>query len=311
MSFQSALFQVLQEKLPAHSSSAKWLAAQLDIDYSAAHRKISGKSHLKPDEMAQLFQLCPELVTALPQPATGQHLVVRHSSFRDYTGLERYLTGVRDQLQQALEEDMRLDYFARDLPFFFFLAQPELAAYKFAMWTQQLKEGMVPPLSPEIGNLCEDIFALYGALPSKEIWYSGALDSQLDQLQWHYEVKVLDAGQYQQLLEAYLGTLRHFKNAGKKGHKEEGGTYELYGSGFCTLNNGGIFKNAEKSRLLQAVMSVFFIQTEQSEMVEVFEHEYEAHLQRALNLHNRKWAQRFFSKQEKRIKATIADLKKA
>lgn len=300
MSLHTRIIETLSRQIPPENSLVKWLSQQLDIDYSAAHRKMTGKSQLKLTELEQLCRVQPELATLLPTADQGQ-MVVEQSSFQSYEGLSRYLSQVEKQLEQALAQGMELRYFARDFPFFFFLSEPRLAAYKFAMWTHQLPEEGLKPLDANLENQCQAIAELYRRLPSFEIWYNQALKNQIDQLSWHFDLGFISREAYYELLEAFRSALQPYEQWAASGQKNSDTPYKLYSTGFCTLNNGGLFQNGSQSKLLQAVMSVFFIATQAEEMVTVFQREFDAHLQQSLNLHNQKNAQQFFGAQEQAL----------
>lgn len=301
MSLQTRIIEALSRQIPPENSLVKWLSQQLDIDYSAAHRKVNGKSQFKLTELELLCRAQPELATLLPTAEQGQ-MVVQQSSFQSYEGLTRYLTQVERQLEQALAQQMELRYFARDFPFFFFLSEPRLAAYKFAMWTHQLPEEGLKPLDANLEKQCQAIAELYRRLPSFEIWYNQALKNQIDQLSWHCDLGFISREAYYELLDAFRTALQPYQQWAASGQKNSDTPYKLYSTGFCTLNNGGLFQNGTQYRLLQAVMSVFFIATQAEEMVTVFQREFEAHLQQSLNLHNQKNAQQFFGAQEQALR---------
>jgi len=300
-SIQAKVMEILQQELGEGTSLVKWLSSTLSLEYSAAYRKAHCSSHLKLNELAIIYRECPKVHRVWPNEDQQGRVLVKQHSFANYQDVETYLQQVKSQLERALQYKMTLQYFARDFPLFLFLAEPVLLEYKMSMWTHQLPENGLTKLSAEAQALAGEVYQLYCLLPSEEIWFARAMQNQMDQLQWHHSIAVIDDGQLQAIKAAFERALSRFHQFALKGSKREDGhaNYQLFSSGFCTLNNGGIFKKEGHSELSLALMSVFFITSEQRELVAVFEREYAAHLKSALHLQNQKWAAAFFEEQKK------------
>lgn len=298
---QMEIMSIIQRELGNRASLIKWLEATLNIDYSSAHRKARGNSQLKLEELALLSHQLPAINEVWHQNNHPNQLVGKQSYFNDFESIEEYLDEVQSKMQQAVQNNMTLYYFARDFPIFLFLAHPVLTDYKMSMWAHELEQNGIRKLPERLHQKCRTIFERYLQLPSEEIWFAKALQNQMDQLHWHHSIQAITAEELKSIKQAFAHTLQRFQEFALKGSKtaEKPSNYHLFSSGFSTLNNGGIFKNESHQELSLALMSVFFMATTQKDMIAVFEREYAAHLKNALSLQNQKWSAQFFGEQLK------------
>jgi len=305
---QMEIMSIIQRELGNRASLIKWLQATLNIDYSSAHRKARGNSQLKLEELVLLSQKLPAINKVWHHHNNTSLLVGKQSYFHDFESIEDYLNEVHGKMQQAVQNNMTLYYFARDFPIFLFLAHPVLTDYKMSMWTHELEQSGIRNLPERIHRKCKAIFKRYLELPSEEIWFTKALQNQMDQLHWHHSIEAINSEELKTIKQAFAHTLQRFQEFALEGSKtaDKPSNYHLFSSGFSTLNNGGIFKNESHQELSLALMSVFFMATTQKDMMAVFEREYAAHLKSALSLQNQKWSAQFFGEQMKILEDSLS-----
>lgn len=285
---QESLLNGLKQLIPEHESANKWLAQLLKIDEATASRKFSGKSILKPAHIAKIVAAQPNLLnTLVPKEMQKEVLIGNYAYFTQPTDIEGYLVKVKAVLENARDNGLKLHYFARDLPLFFFLAHPVVFRFNIAVWCNNVSIENIEKPHPALESLAQTVFQLYLQIATEEIWYKNLINNQLFQLEYYSSCGKMSLAQKENILNAMRFVFSGARNWAIEGKKEPG-AYDLSVSDYALLNNGGLLKNKRQTLMLMtSLSSVFFVSTQHPETLKSFNTEYAFHKERAISLaHN-------------------------
>ena len=187
---QAVYLKSIQQHI-APVNLADELAKLLSMSRSAAYRRVSGESLLNFDEIALLLQHYPiSLETQLNPNTTRFNVPFLHQSPRTMT---EYLDSIERHLSVlANSQAAKIQYVAHEIPFFQYLFEPDLAAFKMYMWSRTVWR--VPSMRFESFDLdtyrrdvglqrqIRRLSEMYASISSEEIWNSNMLDITLNQI---------------------------------------------------------------------------------------------------------------------------------
>ena len=284
---QKPLLNGLKELIPPNQSANKWLAQLLGVDEATASRKFSGKTILKPEHIEKIVAHYPNLLhTLVPKKLQKEVLIGNYSYFSKPKDIETYLLKVKGVLELALSKNLKLHYFARDLPLFFFLALPAIFRFKIAMWCNTVSIENTAKAYPGLEALAETVFQLYQQVPTEEIWYKNLINNQLFQLDFYTSCGKMTPHKKKEILEAMRHVFYKARDWAIDGKKDTG-SYNLSISDYALLNNGGLLKSKNQTLMLMtSLSSVFFVSTQHPQTLKSFNAEYAFHKERAISLAN-------------------------
>jgi hypothetical protein len=271
---QARLFKGLQTRIGGNESLVKWLATTLDIDISLANRKANGSVGLSLAQLELVIEALPLAVEdLLPNDRKNQIFVGSYSYFRNNEEVEAYLLSIIKNFEFASKSGAHLQYFARDLPLFYFFLNKEMARFKFSMWTNELRSSGLQSFNSNIFTLCEEIAGLYRSLHSTEMWNQEVMKNQREQIMWYYGLKAISAAERDRLLAILGEILVDYQNWATVGNKGDG-KLDLYVTTFNTMNNGGLLTIGKHSQLMTALSGVFFISSANPHLAESFQEQF-------------------------------------
>lgn len=276
-SYQAYLFAKIQERLGKNVSVVKWLQEVLAIESSAASRKVSGITGMKVEQLLPIIEKMPGLLEdMIPGRKYQNGFMGNYSQFRTMEEVDNYLKGIIESFGVAVKNEAELKYFARDLPLFFFLANRELANYKFSMWTDSIVKGRIEKLNDNTFSLIQEVNALYQDLNTTEIWYDAMMVNQRAQIHWYRHLGAYDDVKRDELLAILREELDNYRGWAAKGKKRLG-NFRLLFSRFSTMNNGGLMCMGSHRNLMTALSGVFYVSSANEQLCESFERQFEAH----------------------------------
>ncbi len=255
---QNTFIQRLQEVLPKGQSLAPVLSDTLNISLDSAYRRINGKTAFSLEESLHLARNFNLSLDGLTDPNQQN----AHFSFQD---LQPSLESFEEYLDLLLENLLRLDafpgaqlyYSCLDIPIFFNLGHPQIAAFKMFYWMHSILEveelqtkvfepDLIPDRFLEKGKA---IYNAYCRIPSIELWTTNTMDSTLRQIEFynnagHIRSKEVNEG----LFEDLQSMLRDLNTMAEKGTKvinrvpepAEKDNYKLYESDIELTGNGAL-----------------------------------------------------------------------
>jgi hypothetical protein len=227
---QVLLFQHLKSILPPHLSMADEVADLLEISADSAYRRIRGE---KPITLEELEKVCVQYNISM-----DQFLHLKTNSFL-FSGIlreekERSFDDWLDHLTKQLMfmntlGSKRLYWLLKDIPPISHFQIPELARFKFFLWTKSIlhydsMRGVRFDLKDSRYDAYEQksrkVFELFNNIPITEIWNIESINSSLRQIRFHY-----DAGSFRTKQDALLlfdkmfDLINHFEQQAETGVK--------------------------------------------------------------------------------------------
>ncbi|WP_421750971.1 helix-turn-helix domain-containing protein [Croceimicrobium sp.] len=248
----------LQELIPPGQSLAPVLSEALDISMDSAYRRINGKTTFSLEEALILARQYNLSLDGLTDP-TQQNA---HFSFQDlqpsFSSFSEYLDLLLNNLNRlAAAPDARLYYSCLDIPIFFNLGSPQIAAFKMFYWMHSILEveelqtkifepELIPDYFIEKGKL---IYDTYCKIPSIELWTTNTLNSTLRQIEYYNNAGHIRSPEVNEALFADLQImLDRLNTMAEKGTKvidrvptdKERDNYKLYESDIELTGNGAL-----------------------------------------------------------------------
>lgn len=275
---QKRLFCLLEGRFSEHQSMSKSLEDLWNLDQSVVRRKINGDSKLSLDQLETLVNEYPFLVEEfLPPELRETTFLASSNQVLDFDSVSHYLKRVINAFKMAVAKNAKIKYVARDLPFFFFLSHPYLAAYKFLMHTKaDIPKGLIK-LSGEAWSLCQEAYELYLQIDSEEIWSQFLVLNQFHHITWLHQLGRISEGLKCELQALIKAQLMRYKNWGEKGRKEGRGHLDLFSTQFIAMNNGGILLEPGSKKMMTTLSNVNFISYIHPQLCENFERDFDAH----------------------------------
>lgn len=187
---QIQFLKSIQKKIHPRSLADE-LMALLSINKSSAYRRLTGESQLSFNETVLLLQTYSVSLETQLNPQTTRF----HAPFLNNkpTSMTAYLDSIERNLSVlAQSPDSKIQYMAHEVPFFHYLFEPDLAAFKMYMWSRTVwriesmrfedfdldKYRQDAALQKQMQRLS----AMYASIESEEIWNSNMLDITLNQI---------------------------------------------------------------------------------------------------------------------------------
>ncbi len=279
---QRAFFKAIEAELPEKSSLIQWTADHLDVSYASAQRRVSGDKELSAGELIQLTMLVPiaaqRVLEAYPLRDSS---LITDNSFSSKEDFLQYLRNIKSLFQKAFDSgDAFLQYVAYDFPIFLFLPNSLMLEYKFAFWSNRLRDGL-EPLPPEAYIIARDIYSIYQKMNSEELWNPGALRIQIRQLDLNLESGLLNQGQYAGL-RSFLQRIQKEQYAWARAEKKQGGgAYRLYSHEDITITNGALLSFGSTQQMMGAYAHVKFFSSQSQAHIKGYQEDWSTHLRLA------------------------------
>jgi hypothetical protein len=193
---QSILFNRVKSLLPSHVSMVEFLSDLLMISKDSVYRRLKGEKQISFNELtkvASAFSMSLDELFSL-----GEGNVIFHGQFvnsEDFL-LDTYLKSMLENVEMISSYDTKeLFYICKDIPVFYYLMFPEIAAFKFFVWTKtqmqfeemKHRKFSFDLLTPELQSLCEKISSFYTKIPGTEILNADNILNDLRQLEYYMD----------------------------------------------------------------------------------------------------------------------------
>jgi hypothetical protein len=197
---QQLLFNHIKGMLPSHLNLVDAVAEKLNISNDSAYRRIRGEKPLSLEELqvlAQHFKISVDQLLHLKSDAfifTGR---ITNSSDYKY---ENWLESVVTHLQFFLSaKPSHMFYRAKEVPFYYYFLQPELAAFKSFFFLKSIlyyEDWKNAKFSADddyskYQPWMEQTSQLYATLPCTEVWSIESISSTLHQLEFYHTTGAL------------------------------------------------------------------------------------------------------------------------
>ena len=283
---QSILFKRVKSLLPSHVSMAEYISELFLISKDSAYRRLKGEKQISFNE---LTKLAGEFSISLDELFNlGQENVIFHGQFVNSENfrLDAYLESMLQNVEQLTKYDSKeLYYISKDIPVFYYLLFPEIASFKFFVWTktQMQFEEMhhrkfsFNILTPALLDLCKKINGHYISIPSTEILNADNILNDLRQLEYYREIDMFENKEDVELIYGKLTEMvDHMEFQASTGKKsmpgaviaENGAPIKLYVNDFFVGDNTIIASINDLKMVYLNHAAINFVSTSSKEFVD-------------------------------------------
>jgi hypothetical protein len=308
---QVDFLKMLSAHLKPGYGLSDWLSDSLGIDRSTASKKMRNESKLSIHELAIICAAIPEAFALLPTyMGLPHHFVALFNGFKNEQELQinmKRTLGLFDKISQGQNE---LKYVGRDLSYFFFLSRPALFEFKISVWTNSILTDGIVPLSDSTQEIAQELMQAYRQVNSVELWNDSGIYNLKRQMDYTLMVGKLSENDYKKIQADIMEALNEFEQMADMGNKGAAmGKFDLYGSSYCTMSNGGLVTTPDLEMLLTASVGVQLISTTFPEMVQSFKEHWIGNMKTAKLLSMANTAERvaFFDFLRKAMKYSSKD----
>jgi hypothetical protein len=201
---QTAFFKHLKEKLPNHLSMVDEVATLLNISYDSAYRRIRGEKTLGFDEIQILADHYKVSIDQFLGLTTDAFLFSGSLINRERFEMSEHLNKMANMLAYiASANKKQIYYFSKDLPFFYNLALPELAAFKCYFWSRYnlnytdfyKSHFLISDYIDLFNEPSKKILGLYMQIPSAEVWNVDSINVTIREIDYYRESKIFSSVQ--------------------------------------------------------------------------------------------------------------------
>jgi hypothetical protein len=225
---QVLLFQHLKAILPPHLSMADEVADLLEISPDSAYRRIRGE---KPISLEELEKVCVHYNISFDQflhLSTNSFLFSGNLKEDKDKSFEQWLDSLLKQIVYMNSLDRKhLYWLLKDIPPISHFAIPELARFKFFLWTKSIlhydsMRGVRFDLNDTRYDAYEKksrrIVELFCQVPLTEIWNVESINSSLRQIRFHYEAgSIRSRNEALMLFDKMRGLIDRFEQQAEAG----------------------------------------------------------------------------------------------
>jgi hypothetical protein len=227
---QLLFFGHIKNGLPPHLSLVDEIAELLNISIDSAYRRIRGE---KPISFEEIQVLCGHYKISL-----DQFLNLKSDAFiftgkldnDKYFGFKNWMEEVLKQYSIISSFEKKHIYFLlKDLPFNLHFQLPELAAFKYFVWSRSflsfkgekgVKFAFDYPQFEEHNAVGMKIVNVYNSIPTTEIWNTESINTTIRQIEYYYEAgRIVSKEQAVILLDNVLQLVNHIEKEAELGRK--------------------------------------------------------------------------------------------
>lgn len=261
--FSSKLATVINDKFDKKADAVRFVCELLNLGRNVVYKRLGGQM---PFTFEEACAVAVELEISIDQLVfSDSDIVLCKGNF--YNQSERPATHfLKDMLEgfKAVAElaNPQLYFASKGLPFFLYLTQPKLLAFKLFVWeiSSWSKDRIHKEpfqfdyLNEEELALAAEINEYYCQMPSHEIWNSAILDSSFEQINYVQAVHLFkDRATINTLYEELRNSLnmaQAMASKGKKSNVKHEASFQLYHNQLLNFTNNVIYIKAEDQALV-------------------------------------------------------------
>lgn len=198
---QQSFFNHIKSKLPQHLSMVDEIAELLEISNDSAYRRIRGEKPIGLDEIQKLCKHYKVSLDQLLQLDSDTIIFSADLGNSRANNLNHYLDGILSSLTTIKHlEGSHFYCFNKDVPMFYFMQFPVLAAFKFFFWKRTIMN--YPELAKQqfkgeesdldIIEKGAQIIKTYIQIPSTEILNEEIVLVSLKQIEFYREANLFE-----------------------------------------------------------------------------------------------------------------------
>lgn len=272
-----ALFDYIRKKIPVSSSLVDQISDVLSLSYDASYRRINGKTSLSFNEAYKLiehFEIPLKNIYELEKDnvITG----VRTSNKGTIKGLENYLNNLVKLAEDFFKsKNPSIIYTAKDLPIHHSLELPFSRRFKLFAYTYLLSDESKQKrlkysdfkVPASLNLLAEKVSTVLKKIPVKEIWNDTTLNSNLYQIGFLHDIKVLSTEEALTICDDFIESVKLIEKRAAKGAVKETSTpFTLYYNKMINLNNILFLTSNNSNRIVMPYTTLSFVTIDDDKM---------------------------------------------
>ena len=275
---QSKFIAILRQNISEPDQLNQYLQDNLNLNYQAARRRISGDAALSLDELSTLMHLCPAIIgPTLGLLGIKDLLTTNLYCFTNEDEFMQYLQKIRTMMSEAVASgEAKLRYVARDLPLYLYLRDEVMLNYKFGYWTNTLSGDQFPVLRANTHRVARELYDLFLSIDSEELWRTGLVKEHNHQLLHAFEAGYINEARYLQLQSATASILSRAGSWTRTECKSTG-TYCLRHVNPLTMYNGGYLCTKTNEQIFGAFSRAQFLASTDPITIRIFNSDFEYH----------------------------------
>ncbi|MBD81614.1 MAG: hypothetical protein CL840_22030 [Crocinitomicaceae bacterium] len=316
---QIDLLEEISKKLNNKRRLVDCLAETLCISTDSAYRRISGKTALTFDEAVKLASYFDLKLDGLVEKSGGTVSFDRRGILKTENDIAIHLKEMAEMMKIQIATGVQpAIYTTKDIPVFYQLYFPELAAFKVYSWYRGLNtsEELNDPFDPDkyissYKNLFTDIKILYSKLPAIEIWSEIAILGFIRQLQYYYdsglmgnkETALLLCDQHQQVFDLVKEQARLGCKINPDFGQQTEVQYDLYFNELFVMDNSALSRLKSGKVFFNSYANFNYIPTQDEQFCQDAESWLQNQMKRSVKLSKTREKERnmFFSKIQKEL----------
>ena len=200
LTLQSFIFQSLLSRFNKTSEAVLELTELFSLHPNGVYKRIRGESDLSPKEIEAIASKFKISLDAYIFQNSDSVLFQFNPFIKTIKTFDDYMNELYNAVKPLSElEGLTLHSASSELPLFYFLSSPPLFSFKMFVWARSVwnfehiqKEKFSPHLlSPSTQVKAHQIWEIYKAQNTVEMWSLNILDSTLNQIEYYFSTKVI------------------------------------------------------------------------------------------------------------------------
>lgn len=248
---QVHFLNVIKSKVAQKKSKVEALASILNIDTNTMYKRLEGKTPLTLEEaciLSQKFSVPLETLFEAENVKDSPYKVFHHGGYiRSLEDFKTYMQNMRANLTFVSERpDSHLFYSAKDIPIFYFFANPILASFKIWYWLRYVcnipelkKQAFNPEIIPQdIIENAEYAYHHFKKINVTEIWNENSSYAVLSQIYEAAESRLISPQRALEILDIFSFQMDRLKYEAADGLRtEHRSRYDLYFNKTLIMDN--------------------------------------------------------------------------
>jgi hypothetical protein len=268
-----AIHLLLQQIITAKKSSIPQLTQLLHVSEATMRRKLHAEAAFTIDEVYILQQQFGFSIDALAPhaPADKKLFAVKEFALLDnpIATVDNYISNLLTDFSSigALGKPY-LYYAAKDLPLFCYFSSSVLTSFKLYMWYITIFDAKATKIKYQANWLpasvlakAKQLYAMYNAIPSTEIWNTETINSTLHQLEYGTQIGNVAKADALPILAALHTFIDTMQTQAEQNCKNEAVVYKLYINEILLLDNTVLFEIGEHKLYYIPYQTLNFLST--------------------------------------------------
>jgi hypothetical protein len=268
-----ALNLFLQQIIANKKIKIEQLTEMLHISDATMRRKLHGESAFTIDEVFILQERFDFSIDSLAPNASNNR---KQFTIKEFALLDTPEKTVENYIDNLLADFGRLGslgtphlyYAAKDLPLFCFFSSNALTSFKLYFWYITIFDAQATKLKyssnwlpASVLEKSKQLYAMYNAIPSTEIWNTETINSTLHQIEFGVNVGNVISKDAIDILKALHIFIDKLQEQAEQQHKNANAIFKMYINEILLLDNTVLFEIGENKLFYLPYQTLNFLST--------------------------------------------------